>query len=140
MKMINSFTGKYSFLSNMYPHSAIGKSVEHYFQAAKSTSAEDYQYVVDAVDGYEARARGKKILMRDDWSECKEDVMFNELGVKFYVYPSMQKMLLDTGDEELVEGNTWGDRYWGVDVRTGIGENKLGKMLMQIREEIKCKQ
>lgn len=137
--MINSFRDKYYFLSNMYPHSGIGKSVEHYFQAAKSTSPEDYQYVVDAVDGYEARTRGKKILMRDDWSKCKEDVMYEEIGVKFYCYPSLAKLLLDTGDEELVEGNTWGDRYWGVDIRTNVGENKLGKILMKIREELRCK-
>lgn len=137
--MINSFRDKYYFLSNMYPHSGIGKSVEHYFQAAKSTSPEDYQYVVDAVDGYEARTRGKKILMRDDWSKCKEDVMYEEIGVKFYCYPSLAKLLLDTGDEELVEGNTWGDRYWGVDIRTNVGENKLGKILMKIREELRCR-
>jgi ribA/ribD-fused uncharacterized protein len=137
--MINSFRGEYYFLSNMYPHSAIGKSVEHYFQAAKSTSPEDYQYVVDAVDGYEARTRGKKILMRDDWSECKEDVMHNEIGIKFYCYPSLAKLLLDTGDEELVEGNIWGDRYWGVDIKTNVGENKLGKILMKIREELRCR-
>lgn len=138
--MINSFTGRYFFLSNMYPHSAIGKSVEHYFQAAKATSAEDYQYVVDAVNGYQARMRGKRILIRDDWPESKQDVMYDELGMKFYNYLSMQKMLLDTGDEELVEGNTWGDRYWGVDLKTGVGENVLGKMLMNIREELRCKQ
>ncbi len=138
--MINSFTGRYFFLSNMYPYSAIGKSVEHYFQAAKATSAEDYQYVVDAVNGYQARMRGKRILIRNDWPESKQDVMYNELEMKFYNYPNVQKMLLDTGNEQLVEGNNWGDRYWGVDLKTGNGKNILGEMLMNIREELRCKQ
>jgi predicted NAD-dependent protein-ADP-ribosyltransferase YbiA (DUF1768 family) len=63
--------------------------------------------------------------------------MYEEVSLKFYVYKNLGDMLLSTGDELLIEGNTWGDTYWGVDLKTGIGENKLGKILMKVREEIK---
>ena len=44
--------------------------------------------------------------------------------------------LLDTGDQELVEYNTWGDTYWGVCTRIRQGQNWLGKILMEVREEL----
>lgn len=135
--MIDRFVGKYYFLSNMYVYSSIGKSVEHYFQAGKTTNSIDYNYIVSSVDGYEAKRRGKKIAMRSDWLECRDSIMYEEVALKFYVYENLRDMLLNTGDEMLVEGNTWGDKYWGVDIKTGIGENKLGKILMKVREEIK---
>ena len=50
-------------------------------------------------------------------------------------HPELQQKLLATGDEELVEGNYWGDTIWGV--CEGVGENHLGKMLMEIRTELK---
>lgn len=45
-------------------------------------------------------------------------------------------MLIATGDAILREGNHWGDRFWGVDARTGEGENHLGRLLMELRAEI----
>jgi len=44
--------------------------------------------------------------------------------------------LLGTGQMPLVEGNNWGDMFWGVDVKSGKGENHLGRILMKIREEL----
>ena len=49
--------------------------------------------------------------------------------------PQLRQMLVDTGDEELIEGNTWGDVIWGV--YKGVGTNWLGKLLMEIREKAK---
>ena len=49
--------------------------------------------------------------------------------------PGLRKALLDTGDEYLEEGNTWRDEYWGV--CNGIGKNRLGKLLMKIRDELR---
>ncbi|CAM0109837.1 hypothetical protein VPH166E361_0119 [Vibrio phage 166E36-1] len=51
--------------------------------------------------------------------------------------PSLRSKLLDTSDVELVEGNWWGDKYWGVCLKTGEGENNLGKLLMKVREDLK---
>ena len=49
--------------------------------------------------------------------------------------PYLREMLLDTGDEELIEGNWWGDQYWGV--CNGVGKNRLGNILMLIRKNIR---
>jgi predicted NAD-dependent protein-ADP-ribosyltransferase YbiA (DUF1768 family) len=60
--------------------------------------------------------------------------MYGLVYLKFANHPELLKQLLATGDEELVEGNGWGDRFWGkVD---DIGENNLGKILMGVRREL----
>ena len=62
------------------------------------------------------------------------------LTEKFRI-PELREKLLATGNEELVEGNTWHDNIWGncsCDCCKKIeGQNKLGKLLMQVREEIR---
>ena len=63
--------------------------------------------------------------------------MLNVVRAKFDQHPDLAQKLLETGDEELVEGNTWGDRYWGV--CGGKGKNMLGKILMRVREELRRK-
>ena len=60
--------------------------------------------------------------------------MLSGLRIKFK-NPELRSLLLATGNEELVEGNWWRDTYWGV--CEGVGQNKLGKLLMQVREEVK---
>ena len=54
---------------------------------------------------------------------------------KFGQNPVLADKLLATGDTLLIEGNTWGDKFWGVDTRVGQGENHLGKILMKVRAE-----
>lgn len=54
---------------------------------------------------------------------------------KFSQNPELMELLIATDNALLVEGNKWNDRYWGVDVRTGVGRNHLGKILMKIRSE-----
>ena len=76
---------------------------------------------------------GRKVNLRKDWEDVKIQVMENGLRLKFQD-PTLRKKLLATEDEELVEGNPWGDRYWGV--CNGSGKNKLGKLLMKIRKEL----
>lgn len=133
--MITSFKGKYAFLSNMFPLPN-GKSVEHYYQASKSLDLDEYNWVMASRDGYEAKARGKRVKLRDDWHLIKDDLMLDFIREKFIVYPNLTQLLIDTNDEELFEMNTWGDRYWGVDTSMN-GLNKLGNILMQVRNEIK---
>lgn len=74
--------------------------------------------------------------MRPDWELVKYDVMYEVCMAKFTQNPDLLSKLLATGDAELIEGNTWGDRVWGVDIHRGIGENHLGKILMRIRSEL----
>jgi len=131
--MIDSFMGKNRFLSNFHLHRD-GKSVEHYFQAAKAVSIVDSVWVMNSDTPSEAKKRGRKVTMRPNWDLLRLDVMEHCLQRKFSD-PELRQMLLDTGDEELVEGNYWNDTYWGV--CNGIGENHLGKLLMKIRQEIR---
>lgn len=71
---------------------------------------------------------------RKDWEEVKHDIMLAVLDAKFS-HPAMAELLKATGDEELIEGNWWGDTHWGV--CNGVGENWLGKLLMRVREGLK---
>ncbi|AUG88497.1 hypothetical protein PQC39_gp133 [Vibrio phage Vp_R1] len=84
------------------------------------------------------KAYGKKLTLRDDWEDIKEEVMLYGLRRKFSgSNPSLLKKLIDTGYCDIQEGNFWGDAYWGVDLKTGYGLNRLGKLIMQVREEIR---
>lgn len=137
--MINYFNGINAFLSN-FTTSPISDefgtylTVEHYFQAKKAVNKEDFLLIINAPTPGKAKQLGKKITLRQDWEEVKDQIMLEGLRKKFSI-PEFKKMLLLTGDEELIEGNYWGDTYWGVS--HGKGQNKLGKLLMQVREEIK---
>ena len=137
--MIDRFDGEYAFLSN-YSASpfridyVLFPTMEHYFQANKADNRNDYLHIAYAPTPGEAKRLGRKIRLRSDWEEIKDKVMLTGLRKKF-ADPELRKLLLATGDEELIEGNYWGDTYWGV--CNGVGQNKLGKLLMQVREEIK---
>ena len=48
--------------------------------------------------------------------------------------PVLRKRLAATAPLDLIEGNTWGDRFWGV--YEGEGENWLGRLLMEIRDAV----
>ena len=137
--MIDRFDGEYAFLSN-YSASpfridyVLFPTMEHYFQANKADNQNDYLHIAYAPTPVEAKRLGRKIQLRSDWEEIKDKVMLTGLRKKF-ANPELRNLLLATGDEELIEGNYWGDTYWGV--CNGVGQNKLGKLLMQVREEIK---
>ena len=82
-----------------------------------------------------AKRKGRKVTLRNDWEEVKFWVMLGVCSAKFTQNKDLAEQLLATGDEELIEGNTWGDRTWGM--VNGTGKNWLGKILMQIREELR---
>ena len=143
--MINCFDGEFAFLSNFHPSMITDgnewfPTVEHYFQAAKTETTEEYKAIAAALTPGQAKRLGRNVTLRTDWEEVKEQVMLDALRKKFEI-PALREMLLITGDEELVEGNTWHDNYWGnctCDRCKNIeGKNKLGKLLMQVREEIR---
>lgn len=69
--------------------------------------------------------------MRPNWDEMKIGFMASILAAKFSD-PELRLMLLQTWGCELVEGNTWGDTFWGV--CNGKGKNNLGKILMELRD------
>jgi ribA/ribD-fused uncharacterized protein len=144
--MIDSFRSDYRFLSNYYP-SVVNycdevddrdyPTVEHAYQAAKSEMLEDRIKIASLATPAEAKSEGQLLTLRPAWDKMKLTIMEHLVRQKFYRNEKLAKRLLDTGDEELIEGNNWGDRYWGQ--CNGIGENHLGRILMQIREELRVK-
>lgn len=82
-----------------------------------------------------AKRLGKAVQLPDDWDERKFEVM-RELIRKKFENPLLRAMLLATEDAVLVEGNTWNDRVWGV--CHGMGQNMLGRILMDVRDEIRA--
>lgn len=136
--MIDKFSDKYDFLSNFYPclikyEGITYPSVEHYFQAMKTIDANKRIEISKCLTPGDAKRLGRKVNLRADWEYIKPQVMKKALRIKFSD-PYLAQKLIDTGDNELIEGNWWGDTYWGV--CNGVGQNHLGKLLMQIRNEI----
>lgn len=75
------------------------------------------------------------MALRDNWDLVKVDIMSDICYAKFHQNPELLELLLATGSKKLVEGNTWGDTFWGV--CHGEGANMLGKILMAIRDREK---
>jgi hypothetical protein len=135
--IIDTFREQYAFLSNfyIYPFYAGGKqwqTSEHLFQALKTTIPSEREWVRQAPTPAEAKSRGRRVTLRSDWNDIRLNVMRYCLKVKFDS-PLGQK-LKATGDAILVEGNTWRDTYWGM--CNGVGENHLGKLLMELRDTL----
>lgn len=138
---ITRFRLAYDFLSNFYPTTVIIDGIEYLsseaaFQAYKCKDIEDRQQFTK-ISADESKRLGRKVELRNDWDRVKLDVMRRVVRAKFEQHPNLAQYLLDTGDADLIEGNTWHDVYWGVDLKTGEGENHLGKILMALRQEFR---
>ncbi len=129
--------------SNLAPYSIFiegetWKSVEHYYQFKKFEKT-DYEYAVKIKNA--PTPKDAKILsMKNDnipsnWDDIKVDILKSAVKVKFETYDNLKKLLLSTGDEELVENNVE-DSFWGIG-SDGKGKNMMGKILMSLREELK---
>ncbi len=134
--MIDNFNGEYRFLSNFYLPSPVTddmglvySSVEAAYQAAKSLDKE-VRIPFTTMSPSQSKKFGKKVVLRPDWETVKISIMRGFLQQKFSD-PVLKQKLLDTGDQELIEGNWWHDVWWGV--CNGVGQNWLGKLLMEIR-------
>lgn len=112
------------------------RNSEAAYQASKTFDPTKKLWFLELEPG-QAKRLGKNLPLRADWEEVKNQVMYEICLAKFTQNPTLGRLLLQTGDEELIEGNTWGDTHFGV--CDGIGENVLGKVLMKIREELKNK-
>lgn len=134
---IDTFRNDYFFLSNFYnadvEYSGFTfKNNEAAFQAAKCPSRIT-EFV--GLNPSEAKRLGRRVELRPDWEQVKENIMYEICKAKFTQNKDLGELLVKTGDAKLVEGNNWGDRIWGV--YNGIGQNKLGKILMRIRDELR---
>ena len=138
-KRINLFKDRYWFLSNFYPcdiryEGITYPSIEHAFQAAKTISKSMKVKISHLARASLAKRAGRKLPLRKDWEKVKQTTMYNLLKIKFRD-PTLAEKLLRTGSAELIEGNWWGDTYWGI--CEGKGQNYLGRLLMKVRKEMK---
>jgi ribA/ribD-fused uncharacterized protein len=144
---IDHFKGAYAFLSNFYPTMIYEKglrfrTVEHAYVASK-TLDRDFQEKISNLDAKfagHAKSLGRECKLKNGWDEIKVSTMMRLLRKKFEQRTLKQK-LLDTKEALLVEGNYWHDNFWGdcfcQKCQKVEGQNILGKLLMQLREEYK---
>lgn len=136
---ITQFRDENRFLSNFYYAPVIYEGIEYKtsenaFQAAKCANPADRQQFAN-LSPLDAKRIGKKVALRPDWEDVKFDIMREIVLAKFTQNEDLKIKLMYTKGAYLEEGNTWGDTVWGIDMRTGQGENNLGKILMQIRDQ-----
>lgn len=139
--MIDSFEeGPNRFLSNFYParvefEGLVYPSVEHAYQSAKTLDMRLRAiFTLEGMTAAQAKYLGRAIKSRHNWDAEKERVMFLCLVSKFSD-SQLRHSLQATGEQQLVEGNTWNDTYWGV--CKGMGQNRLGILLMRVRATYK---
>ena len=137
---ITEFRGAYRFLSNFWfcaidMDGSTYPSVEHAYQAAKTFDFQQRGHIRRSSTPGGAKALGRKITLRLDWDAIKIETMRALVRQKFSAHTDLRAKLLATGDAELIEGNHWGDTFWGQ-CPIGNGQNWLGKILMEVRAEL----
>ena len=147
--LIERFSGAYGFLSNFHYSTVVLNgdeypTVEHAFQSAKvvifNHEKLDFARVAErekirlATFPAEAKRLGRKVKLGADWDDRRVFVMLGLLRQKFQD-PVLGAQLLATGDAVLVEGNNWGDTFWGV--VGDKGKNMLGVLLQIVRYELR---
>jgi ribA/ribD-fused uncharacterized protein len=150
--IIDRFAGEHAFLSNFYPSPIpvgvfggpgfVAPTVEHAFQATKVEFSEGepdldlYVQILRAASPGVAKRLGRRVeIAIRAWDAVRDEVMAELIGRKFAVGSPLADQLLATGGATLVEGNAWGDRYWGR--FRGEGENVLGEILMDRRDRLR---
>lgn len=169
MTDILEFKGENAYLSNFFYAPFIAKAwldpgageriaiypstwptVEHFFQACKSSNVAGAERVLNAGTPGQAKRFGRTLDLRQDWEEIKDKVMEEGVWRKFHSHPRLAELLASTDDSVLVEGNRWGDKYWGAcfefdsgqeswssDGRLAlVGKNRLGEILMSLRTRL----
>lgn len=140
--MIDNFEDEPNrFLSNFYEmafdyQGKTWPTVEHAYQAMKTQEPAMREAIRFAKTPGLAKRMGRGIVLRKHWEAIKIGLMHELLRAKFD-NPDLAQRLLDTGNEYLREGNTWGDKFWGT--VSGVGNNWLGLLLMEVREELRLR-
>lgn len=135
--MIKEFKDEYYFLSNYYPCKVIYNNMRYMNNEAAFHAQKDPNRVIEFIflNPSNAKKLGRQVQLREDWEEVKDNIMYEINKAKFTQHKDLADKLLATGNQILIEGNTWKDTYWGM--YNGYGKNKLGEILMRIREELK---
>ena len=146
MNKIDKFDGEYRFLSNFFlaPVTYDGRiwpSSEHAYQAMKTEDKTAQESIRHMKKPGEAKRAGKIVTLRPYWNGLRELTMLEIVRAKFSQNADLAAKLIATGDAELIEGNTWHDNFFGdcscPRCKEVQGKNVLGKVLMQVRKELK---
>lgn len=135
---IDSFSGEYRFLSNFWPceikyAGIVYPSVENAYQAQKFIKSPTVMYQFKNISASKAKRLARSLDHIDpEWDKRKYFIMYDLVTIKFLYNEELKQKLINTGDALLIEGNSWGDTYWGV--CDGVGDNNLGKILMNVRK------
>jgi len=154
VKVVTEFQGEYRFLSNFYPSpfgvfkrlpdnsvvQMVYRTNEHFYQAHKARTLYQHTAIVNApTPGIAKRMgstkghKGFKVDLHPQWNDLKLGVMYMGLRLKFHQNRNLCEKLIATHPMKLQEGNYWYDTFWGVDLKTGRGENNMGRLLMSLR-------
>jgi ribA/ribD-fused uncharacterized protein len=136
---VNNDYGEFSNFS-LYPVKIKGKlypTSEHYFQAMKFDSLKDQKEIRTTKSPMLAAQKGRdrKRKLKRNWESIKDNVMREAVFNKFSQHDILKVLLINTGTAKIIE-HTENDSYWG-DGGDGKGKNKLGQILMEVREKLK---
>lgn len=142
---ILGFQGQYRFLSNFWVDDPIFfrglyfKSAEHIYQSLKTADYEEMLTIQACATPGDAKRAGKNLTIQENWEDIKYEAMRETVGAKFIGNGRLAYHLVHTEDAFLEETNTWHDNYWGCCScpDCGVtGQNKLGKILMELRRDL----
>lgn len=145
MKPIMQFKDQYSWLSNMTPFEKplayrdglIYITNEHFYMAMKTNNMKTRKLITTIENPHKVKRLSKDFKLVSNWEGIKLEKMLTGLRYKFSKNnPILRQKLIDTLDCYIEEGNYWNDEFWGINLKTGEGENHLGKLLMKVRTEI----
>ena len=124
------------------------EAVYQYLKARSCGTDKQIEGVLAKDDVHEVMFLGRDITETEDWRERKADVMIEVLLMKFSQNADLKYKLLKTGDKHLYEFTK--DRYWGIGLTLtqasllkeskGPGQNKMGELLMLVRQKLGEKQ
>lgn len=143
--MISKFSGEYGFLSNFYETVITYENINYWhsegaYQAAKTDNLSEKLKIADERNPGKAKKLGRRCSIRSGWESIKDEIMYQIVLAKFVQNLELRQKLIDTENVHLEEGNTWHDNHFGVCHCTkcgSVGQNKLGLILMKVREELK---
>lgn len=137
-------TPEHRWLSNMacvdfYHKGILYPSTENFYQAMKYAEVSKRLYIASLRPTEAKRYSRNNEMTSEVFEQDKMYIMFFAQRKKYAQEP-FKSLLLATGDALLEEGNWWKDTFWGVDIKTRKGSNHLGKLIMQVREELRSKE
>ena len=140
MAKITAFTGSFRFLSNFYPCKVLYEGIEypsseHAYVAAKTDNQLQKLAISEISNTSDVKRFWRTLKLKENWDSIKVSIMKNIVESKFDQNIDLMKLLQETRHYELIEGNNWGDKFWGQSP-LGTGRNELGKILMSVRDDI----